>query len=982
MKHFTLFLTFLFLVLTASAQQISHEQALLKAERFLNRSNAAKAKGLTNKKVTFEAVSQSNILGYVTTSPVADGKEPCQQLYFFNIGNDNGFVVVSGDERTPDILGYSFDGCISSSMPENMRWFLSGMAKEIESLQQSGKDLSPLSGSYQPIEPLITTHWNQNAPYNAQTPVIGGKQTPTGCVATAMAQIINYLRPIGSKAIPTYTTDTKKITVEALPATTFDWSQMEDSYTSSASAPEVAKLMRYCGQAVEMDYTANSSGAASVDVPDAVAKYFGCSELINMEYRADYTRDKWNELIHNELTEQRPVYLRGSNAEGGHAFICDGYDTDGLFHINWGWGGLSDGFFLLSALSPNEQGTGGSSSGYNSSLSAIINWHLAKAGEKRTYSLTCTSDDRYNSFFSSPTREDDGTFYISVTQVVYNYNKDITQYYFGWELRDSENNQLATFPYYELLDISTNNGKLPTCEFTIPSTLADGTYYLVPVCRTTDTDTWSVCNGSDAAELILTISNDEITCETANPPYEEKFQVSNVQYSSDLFVGAPFTFYAKVTNEGTSTTGELKIIDAASPDKPLAIIALEMDPGETQDVSGTFTLKSAGSKTFRLTNESNNQSFAINVNVAAESLVPLDFTQTITSESTPDEDGDKVIHLINTNSIDVKVVAFNITGNPDELPYRSTVCWFLEKEDGTYTSRTYPLSLSYGYKKTFSQTFSGLEKDITYKLYIGYKGTDGVYQVTDYVAFRYTDIPSVLNDDFTEYSNTKNKVVDFNYTRNFTNTSWQAFYVPFAMTYDDWKNDFEMAYISDIIEQDTNGDGIADNVKVEVTKMQNGDTTQPNTPYLIKAKTTGEKVFSQENATLYKTVENTTDFTTEQGTHYNIIGTYHTISDMATKHYYAMVDGSLKTATTDAATLKPFRWYFSITDNEGNTKPLSAKSITIVDTDNDNATGITNVNTTNSNADIISLEGRNMGKDATHLTPGIYIKNGKKFIVK
>ncbi len=979
MKHFTLFLTFLFLVLTASAQQISREQALQKAERFLNRSNAAKAKGLTNKRVTIETISQRNILGDVTNSPVADGMVPCQQLYFFNIGNDNGFVIVSGDERTPDILGYSFEGSISSSIPENMRWFLTCMAKEIESLQQSDKTLSPLSGSYQPIEPLITTHWNQNAPYNAQTPVIEEKQTPTGCVATAMAQIINYLRPIGSKAIPSYTTDTKKVVVEALPATTFDWSQMDDTYTSSASAPEVAKLMRYCGQAVEMDYAENGSGASSDDVPDAVAKYLGCSVLINMVRRGNYTRDEWNKLIHNELAEQRPVYLRGSNAEAGHAFICDGYDTDGLFHINWGWGGLSDSFFLLSALSPNEQGTGGSSSGYNSGLSAIINWHLAKAGEKRTYPLTCAYNEN-NAFTSSATRNANGTFSISVTQAVFNLHDADTQFYFGWELRDSEDNQLATFPYSSLLDIPVKNGKAPTCNITIPSTVKDGTYYLVPICRTADIDTWSVCTGSDNAELKLTISNNKLTCETANPPYENKFNVSNVKYSSDLFVGAPITFYMTVTNEGTSTTGELKIIDAAAPNKPLAIIALEMDPGETQEVSGTFTLKSAGSKTLRLINESKNQKFAITVNVEGESLVPLDFTQTVTSESTPEEDGDKTIHLINTNSIDIQVEAVNYYNNPKKLPYRSTVCWFLFKEDGTYTSRTYPLSLNHGYKKTFSQTFSGLEKDITYELYIGYKGTDGRYQISAPIYFRYTDVPSVLNDDCTEYSNPKSKVVDFNYTRNFTNTSWQAFYVPFSMTYADWNKDFEMAYISNIIEQDDNNDGIADKVKVEVTKMQNGDTTQPNTPYLIKAKTTGEKVFSQENATLYKTVENTTEFTMENGTHYNITGTYHTISDMTTKHYYAMVDGSLKTAATDAATLNPFRWYLSITDNEGNIMPLSAKSIIIVDTDD--ATGITNVNTTNSNNEIISLEGKKMGKDASLLTPGIYIKNGKKFIVK
>lgn len=153
MKHFALFLTFLLLVLTASAQQITREQALLKAERFMNRSKALKAKGLTSKKVAIKVISQSDIIGDAISNPVAEGEEPCQQLYFFNIGNGDGFIIVSGDDRTPEIIGYSTEGSLNkNNMPEDMRWLLTGIAKEIESLQQNGKALSPLTGNYQPIE--------------------------------------------------------------------------------------------------------------------------------------------------------------------------------------------------------------------------------------------------------------------------------------------------------------------------------------------------------------------------------------------------------------------------------------------------------------------------------------------------------------------------------------------------------------------------------------------------------------------------------------------------------------------------------------------------------------------------------------------------------------------------------------------------------------------------------------------------------------
>lgn len=989
MKHFTLFLTFLLLVLTASAQQITSEQALQKAERFLNRSNAAKAKKLTNTKMALEVISQSDILGEVIDNPVAEGEEPCQQLYFFNIGNGDGFIIVSGDDRTPEIIGYSTEGSLNkNNMPENMRWLLTGIAKEIESLQQSGKALSPLTSNYQPIEKLISTQWSQGAPYNAETPIANEKKSPTGCVATAMAQMLNYLRPTGSEAIPAYTTMTYSIAREALPATTFDWSKMENTYSSSASAPEVAKLMHYCGQSVEMDYKGNSSGASSFDVPNAVAKYFGCSILINVVERAEYTRNDWNEMIYNELAEQRPVFLRGSNAEGGHAFICDGYDTDGLFHINWGWNGKSDGFFLLSALSPDEQGEGGTSSGYNVGLAAIVNWHLADASEKKTCVLTC-ADYPNNSFTESATRNADGSFSISITQAVFNLNEEATQYNFGWGLYNSAHVKKANFASSTVRDIPTNYGGYLTYNLTIASSYTDGTYYLIPISRTINDNTWSICNQSKTAELKMTISGNNLTLEKANPTVVESFTISNIKYSSDKFVGASLNVNMDVTNEGNTTTGLLYITDDASPANVLGTIALEIDPGETQHVSGSITLKKAGTQKFYVLNQSQNKRYGITIDVAEESLSKLTFTQTVTSESIPDENDNK-IHLINSNSVDIQVKATNSAStsiNPDKKPYRSTICWFLYKDtgDGSFaitSTRTYPLSLNNGYVRTINQTFSGLEKDVTYMLKVGYKREDGVYMVSADVYFRYTEFPTELNDNCTEYSNNKSKVVDFNYTRNFTNTNWQALYVPFGMTYDDWKDDFEMAYICDINEQDINGDGIADKASVEIMKMQEGDIIEPNTPYLIKAKTTGEKVISKQNTTLHKTEENTLEFIKGYGVRYNFTGTYHTVSDMASKQYYAMVDGSLKTAATNAATLKPFRWYLSITDNDGNIMSLPAKSITFVDVD-DNATGINTVNAAAINStDIYSVTGKKMGKDSTILTPGIYIKNNRKFIVK
>ncbi len=238
-----------------------------------------------------------------------------------------------------------------------------------------------------------------------------------------------------------------------------------------------------------------------------------------------------------------------------------------------------------------------------------------------------------------------------------------------------------------------------------------------------------------------------------------------------------------------------------------------------------------------------------------------------------------------------------------------------------------------------------------------------------------------INDNCTTYSHEEEECKSISYSRDFTNTNWQALYVPLAMSYDDWKDDFEVAYINDVRQYDDNEDGIADRTEVEVFKMKEGKSIEPNTPYLIKAKTTGEKTITLEDAILYQTQENTYDVTS-WFTRFNFIGTYHTISNMASNGYYAMSDGTLKKATSDAATLQPFRWYLSVTDRNGNPVSLNSKSMSIVFDDGE-ATGIETINNeAKESSSIHTLTGLSKGNDMKSLAPGIYIKNGKKFIVK
>ena len=321
-----------------------------------------------------------------------------ESYYVFNIGSNEGYVIAAGDDCAPAILGYADAGYIDvDSMPVNLQSWLEEYAQQIQYMQENGYSPSKapkLTSSYSAISPLLTTTWDQQEPYNQNCPdFFSYGKCVTGCVATAMAQVMYYHRARSvtqtTTQIPAYTcrhrwisgTDTMQIHVDAIPAgSPIDWNNMLDNYGSSATTAQeqaVANLMKYCGASVQMDY-ANAwnggSGAYSSDVPTALKTYFNYSTETVLKNRSSYSsNDAWENLIYNELSCSRPVYYSGRNSSAGHAFVCDGYDGSGYYHINWGWSGTSDGYFLLTALDPDQQGTGGSSSGYNQNQAALIN---------------------------------------------------------------------------------------------------------------------------------------------------------------------------------------------------------------------------------------------------------------------------------------------------------------------------------------------------------------------------------------------------------------------------------------------------------------------------------------------------------------------------------------------------------------------------------------------------------------------------------
>ena len=320
-----------------------------------------------------------------------------EYYYVFNIGDNDGYVIAAGDDYAPAILGYADSGSVDvDSMPENMKAWLEEYVSQIEYMQKNQLMGAPkMTTSFNAISPLLTTTWDQMDPYNQNCPdFFGYGRCVTGCVATAMAQVMYYYRANSvtqtTAQIPAYDCRTLwlngsdtlgRIHVDAIPAgSPIDWGNMLDSYNGSSTTAQqqaVANLMKYCGASVSMNYATEWDGGSSAyssDVPIALKTYFNYSDETVFKYRSDYSsQDAWESLIYNELSSSRPVYYSGRNSSGGHAFVCDGYDGSGYYHINWGWSGTSDGYFLLTALDPDQQGTGGSSSGYNLNQAAIIN---------------------------------------------------------------------------------------------------------------------------------------------------------------------------------------------------------------------------------------------------------------------------------------------------------------------------------------------------------------------------------------------------------------------------------------------------------------------------------------------------------------------------------------------------------------------------------------------------------------------------------
>lgn len=476
MRFLTLITSLLLTSVLAHAGQITEQEALDKAKTFMQ----GKRFKTSGRRLT----------------PGKQVNQTFKHLYVFNVEADEGFVIVSGDDRTQSILGYAYTGEINmGQMPCNMKWLLSYYDTAIGQLgddfpQSASTTLS--SATYAEIPAIVGTQWGQGDPYNAQCPQHEGERCITGCVATAMAQVINHNRWPQSQTteIPAYTTNTLHISMPALPAKQFNWDNM--------TAVGIAELMLYCGQAVKMDYNTAASGAMFRDVPEAMKSIFGYSTAASLASRASYTDEQWVDMIYKELQEGYPVLYFGQSAtDGGHAFIVDGY-ADGKYHINWGWNGYCDGFFTLDNLNPNME------NGFNLRQEMVINaWRPAGAADTnrpKTLVKGITPSTR----FIERTAMGEAFPTFTVTATVASDMDIQATIQTGLALYDD--NGIVTILAQDSHDFAVGDSYTMEKEVTIGADIQPGEYRIVSVNRINDSDTWISDQGSAGRYIAVTVA--------------------------------------------------------------------------------------------------------------------------------------------------------------------------------------------------------------------------------------------------------------------------------------------------------------------------------------------------------------------------------------------------------------------------------------------------------------------------------------------
>lgn len=591
MKHFYLLTLALLCASLAWGEPISQKQALRIAQKFFS------SQGVTMTPTARATAFRAPSAGQAATSP----------YYIFNAGDSRGFAIVSGDDRTVPVLGYVDNGDYdATNAPDNFKAWLTSYDKAISYLQTNNVKIvkAPAKADTKTtIEPMLTTTWDQTEPYNNACPdfFTYGKSV-TGCVATAMAQLLYYhyqhspgkMVTATQEEIPayqcaTYWNNIGQISVDAVPKDSpIDWANMTLTYGSSSTEAQkkaVANLMFYCGASVNMNYAnaANGgSGAQDTKVPGALIKYFGFDPSAVCVSPSQYSTADWIDAVYNELKAGRPVIYSGQSDKGsGHEFIVDGYEGDNYFHVNWGWSGSYNGKFLLNVLAPESGGTGAGNigTGYNNDQTAVFNAAPDHGGSAVQQLLT-------KDFSISGTTIAYYPYYIGNAEASFSCGFGIKR----------EDGTLETIGTLRTVTLSQNMWTSPACSVDVSKCeLSAGTYTIVPVCKVNGTETYQAM-WSPSKYIQATVDASGAITLQEMPQYN--LSAANLEAGLVRKANFPMSVSIDITNESDAVfTGQVYLFastDASSKGEAVTSTKVALDAGATGNIILSFSPSAAG----------------------------------------------------------------------------------------------------------------------------------------------------------------------------------------------------------------------------------------------------------------------------------------------------------------------------------------------------------------------------------------------------
>jgi len=697
------------------AGPISEQQALDKARSFLS-SGGSSRRGMPRSATSLKLAA---IRHYKASEQLM-----VPSLYVFNVGQDDGFVVVSGDDRLPPVLGYAGSGNFDEAvMPENMRAWLDEYSRQAEWLH-SHPEATPARKAVKgaDISPLLTTRWNQGSPYNEQCPKSGASHCMTGCVATAMAQVMYYHQwPKQTVAeIPAYTTEKLRLSVPAIAAgTTIDWANMLTSYyggESSAQCAAVAQLMKLCGAAVEMNYNTGSSGAYIDVAADALRTYFNYED--NLKDREAYTYAQWCQMVYDELAAGRPVIYSGMSDYGytsGHVFVVDGYGGDDFFHVNWGWGGFKDGYFLLSVLddeTPTGVGALTSIDGYSRGQCAVFGLQpdtgMPGPEEIKMSTTDISLPEGTSDTYTRASASDDFTF--TVTGNMWNWTDGTNTFDCGaYGLFDMDGHLLAVGCGYSTQTYNRTYGSnIIKKTLNLGAGITSGCYKIKAVSRQAGTTAW--LDNSYTPECFIQADINGNTLKLTAPSLSVEGSLRTTGKTERM---SRLMLEATIVNNGTFLCREVSLFVGGTR---VGGRLIEVPAGATVTLPISFTPTSAGTKEVVLCyyNSGYVPIASCTVNIAEASSASLTITQSAANAINGIVKEDKIVATANVKNNGSKTYDNVIVGELYRLLNDGSGM-------GTAVARVKKdIVVQPGESATTSLTFDNLDNGATYFYYLYY----------------------------------------------------------------------------------------------------------------------------------------------------------------------------------------------------------------------------------------------------------------------